>query len=265
MQTTLDYISNNNLTCKVCLDGTDTNNVYINSSGIFTLVNLIGNTNYDFIQSNSTLFPSINGNEGLVFNSNQKLYSRNSNLFDNADSYTIINFLTGSTFTSNQLLEGSKSISTSPAGLEYFIETYDIMQQHSRLNIYNTIINNLTYIGLTDSNEVSNIQVFVINHNIKYGITEFSYNQGNYITYLNKDRGSFSTNILNNIYLGNSSSASKPLGNYFRHLLIFIPAIGNTDINNIVTTLLNPNIIWHEISSNQWNSISSLNWNTIIS
>ena len=263
MQSVLDYINTNSLPCKVLLDGTDTTNVYVTSNNIFTIVNLIGNTDYDFIQTDSTLFPSINSSLGLVFNSNQRVYSRNSNLFDNAQSYTLINFLTGSTFTSNQLLQSTKTISTKPCGIEYFIETYDIQQQHSRLNITNTITNPLTYSGLTDTNNLTNIQVFVINHNIKYGITQFSYNESNYISYLNRDKGDFTTGIINNIYLGNSSTSSKPLGNYFRHLLIFIPAISDLDINNIVNLLLAPSVIWTQISATIWNKMSNTNWNTI--
>lgn len=266
MQSTLNYINKFNLPCKVCLNATRQSSFILNSNE-FVIRNLINNTDFDFLQTNYLLYPTIIDRLGLSFTNNQRLFSRNGNLFNNVSSYSLISVLSGNNFTFtpngipsvNQLLQGSKIDNMLPPALEYYYTNADVNQQNSRVSTFNTIKVLLPY-----GNEIENLQVLSLNHFTKYGLTEISINQSQFISFLNKERGVINENTISDIWLGNSNSQDKALENIFKYLLIFIPAINKTHIDNIVSKLIVPNPVWEELTSEEWDNLTPDDWNIML-
>lgn len=263
MASVLNYINTNSLPCKTYLDATKPANILISGNN-FTLINLLGNTNYDFIQSDILLHPTTVP-KGITFSNTEQLHFRNSNVLDNIDSYTLINVVSGTDFSNNQLLYASKSDSTIAPALQYSYESSTFQQQHSRLSLYNYLNQNLTYINTIVKSLPYTIQNVVVNHNIKYGISSINTNQSGYVNNINTDKGQFSTGTINQIYLGNNDNGTKPFSNVFKQLLLFVPQIAEVDIQYILSRLLLTQIVWEEIANDDWENIESDMWDDIIS
>lgn len=244
----IDYISNNNLPCVLWLDG---NINYIdNNSSTFVWQNRYGSSDYNFIQTNPFLHPTVITN-GVSFFNNQKLYPLQNTIFDNSLSYTIIIVSRGNLSNTQQLVEVGKVNPALPKFLEIKYETENLNKDFSLLNFTSNI--NL-------NNASTYPEVLGISHNIKLGRTKITVNNSQIITKQAHSKG-YVLNNISNFYLGNSSTDDYPFIGTLNHFLIFTPEINDIDLLSICSLLSQDSSEEFKLSTEFFNS-STLNIST---
>jgi hypothetical protein len=207
MTLSLDYIADNALPCRSYLDFT--NVAYSSVSGsTFTQLNLIGNTDYDFISTGALNFPQ-RGVEGITFTSTQKLSPRVSDIIGaGASSYSL---LVVSKNSDNSLLKVGKTNPNLPKLLEIDYTTTNFSQNYSRLNVADRELT----LG-----DLETTQVCLLSHDVVTGITNTSINLADFQQNTKFDAGYMLPN-LSSFVLGEG------FGGELLNFLLFVPAIDN--------------------------------------
>lgn len=226
--TVSSYILSNNLPCKSWLNFTDKSSIFT-IGNTFNVANQINNGNYSFLQNDPAQHP-INTSEGITFATNKKIYPQNNNLFDNSvQSYSIILAFKGTSTSEQNLISVSKQNPLLPKNLEYKYKDNASNQQFSILNLQQKLY--------SEEYDRNNIQIFMVSHNIKYGITKFSVDKDPFVTKINNDRG-YMLNNMSTFYIGNSIDSIPFTGNLL-HFLMFVPEISDVHMLNLATQLVN--------------------------
>jgi len=258
------YINSNSLPCRCWLDGTITSNIIINGTTSFTWLNKIGNTQYDFLQTVSTRFPTFSG-KGVTFNSGQRLFPRNLDILNSADSYSIILIAEPLSSSSGQQL---LTIGNTSVSFNNFIELKQDNKLMNQLSSPKVLIS--TIAGESDLIDINlntqNANVFITSHYTKYGYTEFSNDVSNFNQRVHCTRGYIRSTNPRIFFLGNSESVNTPYLNKINHFLLFSPAISNTHLITLSNLILDSmrNIIWDNITTVQWDIMGLTEWDTII-
>jgi hypothetical protein len=209
MTLSLDYIADNALPCRSYLDFT--NPAYTSVSGsTLTQLNLIGNTNYDFISTGALNFP-IRGSQGIMFTSTQKLSPRVSDIISGASSYSL---LIVSKNSDNSLLKVGKTNPNLPKLLEIDYTSTNFAQNYSRLNVADLELS----LG-----DLETTQVCLLSHDIVTGVTNTSINLADFQQNTKLDAGYMLPN-LSSFVLGEG------FGGELLNFLLFVPAIENVHL-----------------------------------
>jgi len=206
MTLSLDYIVDNSLPCRSYLDFT--NPSYSSVSGVsFTQLNLIGNTDYDFISTGLANHPT-RGSQGIQFASTQKLSSRVSSIISGASSYSV---LIVSKNSDNSLLKVGKINPNLPKLLEIGYTATNFAQNYSRLNVADRELT----LG-----DLETTQVCLLSHDVVTGVTNTSINLADFQQNTKLDAGYMLPN-LSSFVLGEG------FGGELLNFLLFVPAIEN--------------------------------------
>lgn len=206
MTLSLDYIVDNSLPCRSYLDFT--NPSYSSVSGTsFTQLNLIGNTDYDFISTGLVNHPT-RGSQGIRFTSTQKLFPRVSGIITDAPSYSL---LIVSKNSDNSLLKVGKTNPNLPKLLEIDYTATNFAQNYSRLNVADQELT----LG-----DLETTQVCLISHDVVTGVTNTSINLADFQQNTKLDAGYMLPN-LSSFVLGEG------FGGELLNFLLFVPAIDN--------------------------------------
>jgi hypothetical protein len=206
MTLSLDYIADNALPCRSYLDFT--NVAYSSVSGAtFTQLNLIDNTDYDFISTGALNFPQ-RGVQGMTFTSTQKLSPRVSGIISGASSYSL---LVVSKNSNDSLLKVGKTNPNLPKLLEIDYTTKNFTQNYSRLNVADRELT----LG-----DLETTQVCLISHDVVTGVTNTSINLTDFQQNTKLDAGYMLPN-LSSFVLGEG------FGGELLNFLLFVPAIEN--------------------------------------
>jgi hypothetical protein len=206
MTLSLDYIADNALPCRSYLDFT--NVAYSSVSGAtFTQLNLIDNTDYDFISTGALNFPQ-RGVQGMTFTSTQKLSPRVPDIISGASSYSL---LVVSKNSDNSLLKVGKTNPNLPKLLEIDYTSTNFAQSYSRLNVADRELT----LG-----DLETTQVCLLSHDIVTGVTNTSINLADFRQNAKLDAGYMLPN-LSSFVLGEG------FGGELLNFLIFVPAIDN--------------------------------------
>ena len=209
MTLSLDYIADNALPCRSYLDFT--NVAYSSVSGsTFTQLNLIGNTDYDFISTGALNFPQ-RGVEGITFTSTQKLSPRVSDIISGASGYSL---LVVSKNSANSLLKVGKTNPNLPKLLEIDYTTTNFAQNYSRLNVSDRELT----LG-----DLETTQVCLLSHDVVTGVTNTSINLADFQQNTKLDAGYMLPN-LSSFVLGEG------FGGELLNFLLFVPAIDNVHL-----------------------------------
>jgi hypothetical protein len=256
----LDYISDNNLPCKVFLDGRNGSKLYISGTN-FYWKNTVDYPQYDFVQSNSAYHPSILG-KGVSFSSNDRLYPVDRSLFANAKSYSTLFITQTDVSITQQLLTIGNRLSTYPNVLDYKLNTLKAVQNFAIRNVgAEKATSNIS--DLTTGTTVS--QSIIFNHDVKLGITNFSVNSATFDRFINSNKGYLPTFDPYLFYLGNDNTAGSPFTGKLCYFLVFIPKITNAQLVDISNILLGGlgSITWNDVSIDIWNSMTEDDWNNL--
>lgn len=251
MSRVLTYINDNSLPCKTWLSAKNPSNFSI-SGDTFRWINSIGNSEYDFIQSNSSLHPTYTIN-GVSFSGEHKLFPVNTDIFTGVSSYSLIFITTGSLTSRNTLLNVSKVSPTKPSWMEEYYTESEISQQFSLVNVANTVGHEYTDV---DTN------YFATSRDIKYGITKLKIGSEGFIAYVNSDKGTVINNYPGHFFLGNSADSSHPFQGNLIDFLIFTPAISDVDIENLIVLLLADILSWNDLTVSDWEGIG-VEWDEV--
>lgn len=259
----LSYISTNSLPCRTWLDATVSSNIVINGTTSFTWLNKLGNTNYDFLQTTNTRFPSLSG-KGVSFSAGARLFPRNLDILNGADSYSIILITEPlSTGTSQQIL----TIGNTSVSFNNFIEIKQDNKLVTQLSSPKTLISSIGGINnLSDINlNTQFANVFITSHYTKLGYAEFSNDISNFNQRLHCTRGYIRPTNPRVFFLGNSENTNTPYLNKINHFLLFSPAISNTHLLNLTNLILDSmkNLVWDNLTTTQWDTVG-VEWETII-
>jgi type 1 fimbria pilin len=206
MTLSLDYIATNSLPCRSYLDFT--NVAYTSIVGAtFTQLNLIGNTDYDFISTGLPNHPT-RGDFGIQFTSTQKLSPRVSGIISGASSYSL---LIVSKNSNNSLLKVGKTNPNLPKLLEIDYNSTNFAQNYSRLNVADRELT----LG-----DLETTQVCLLSHDVVTGVTNTSINLADFRQNTKLDAGYMLPN-LSSFVLGEG------FGGELLNFLIFVPAIDN--------------------------------------
>jgi hypothetical protein len=209
MTLSLDYIADNALPCRSYLDFT--NVAYSSVSGAtFTQLNLIDNTDYDFISTGALNFPQ-RGVQGMTFTSTQKLSPRVPDIISGASSYSL---LVVSKNSDNSLLKVGKTNPNLPKLLEIDYTSTNFAQSYSRLNVADRELT----LG-----DLETTQVCLLSHDIVTGVTNTSINLADFRQNAKLDAGYMLPN-LSSFVLGEG------FGGELLSFLLFVPAIDNTHL-----------------------------------
>lgn len=209
MTLSLDYIVDNSLPCRSYLDFT--NPSYSSVSGVsFTQLNLIGNTDYDFISTGAVNFPQ-RGVEGITFTSTQKLSPRISDIISGASSYSL---LIVSKNSDNSLIKVGKTNPNLPKLLEIDYTVTNFSQNYSRLNVADRELT----LG-----DLETTQVCLLSHDVVTGVTNTSINLADFQQNTKLDTGYMLPN-LSSFVLGEG------FGGELLNFLLFVPAIENAHL-----------------------------------
>jgi hypothetical protein len=209
MTLSISYITDNNLPCRTYLDFT--NPSYSSISGnSFTQLNLIGNTDYDFISTGALNFPQ-RGVEGITFTSTQKLSPRVSDIISGASGYSL---LVVSKNSANSLLKVGKTNPNLPKLLEIDYTTTNFAQNYSRLNVSDRELT----LG-----DLETTQVCLLSHDVVTGVTNTSINLADFQQNTKLDAGYMLPN-LSSFVLGEG------FGGELLNFLLFVPAIDNVHL-----------------------------------
>jgi hypothetical protein len=209
MTLSLDYINTNSLPCRSYLDFTNPSYSSISGS-TFTQLNLIGNTDYDFISTGALNFPQ-RGVEGITFTSAQKLSSRVSDIISGTSSYSL---LVVSKNSDNSLLKVGKTNPNLPKLLEIDYTATNFAQNYSRLNVADRELT----LG-----DLETTQVCLLSHDVVTGVTNTSINLADFQQNTKLDAGYMLPN-LSSFVLGEG------FGGELLNFLIFVPAIENVHL-----------------------------------
>lgn len=259
----LTYINSNSLPCRTWLDATTSSNIVINGTTSFTWLNKMGNTNYDFLQTTSSRFPTFSG-KGVSFNSGQRLFPRVLDILNTGDSYSIIMISEPLSSGNNQqiLTVGNTSVS-----FNNFIEIEQDNKVINQLSSPRVLISTIAgESNLTDFNlNTQYANCFITSHYTKYGYCEFSNDVNTFKQRVHTTRGYIRSTNPRIFFLGNSESVNNPYLNKINHFLLFCPAISNTHLLNLSNLILDSmrNIVWDTITTIQWDALT-IEWDTII-
>lgn len=209
MTLSLDYITENSLSCRSYLDFTNAS--YSSISGTtFTQLNLTGNTDYDFISTGTLNFP-VRGSQGITFTSTQKLSPRVSGIISGASSYSL---LVVSKNSNNSLLKVGKTNPNLPKLLEIDYTATNFVQNYSRLNVADRELT----LG-----DLETTQVCLLSHDVVTGVTNTSINLADFQKNIKLDAGYMLPN-LSSFVLGEGFSGE------LLNFLLFVPAIENVHL-----------------------------------
>lgn len=255
MSLLLDYLSTNNINCRTILEPVNYSNIS-NINGTFIVRNILNNSIYDFIQSSSSDYPELN-NGGLSFINNQNLYCRTNDLLLNLDKYTLIYVVKTKPDMTGNLIQLKKT-SGSTILLDYLFDSTNLIQHYSNVNLFDSVLSNL---GDTLDNVNPSLEVGVVKHDIKYGISSLNLNTEGIKVYINANKGKLLSDNFSSVLLCSNNAVSSTL----YYFILAEDLIEDSLLVNLVDILLTNTFKWEYLDDLMWNSISDSIWNNIMS
>lgn len=258
MASVSNYITTNNLPCKVYLDFLNPDS-YTLTPNSFTVKNYaIQNsqflTQYNFTQTDITKFPSITI-DGVSFTGLQHLYPINNNLFNSVRSYSFILISKGDVDTTKSTALFISKLASKPDLLDFYYLAEKPKSQFSILNV-----NNYTDYPIF-SNE---LQTVAFTHYIKEGKCLINIDQSTFVPLVQVDKGYLLNNFPNKFYLGNSDRVDEYFKGNMQYFLLFTPAISYFHLENMIDILLRSDFSWNNLTTVDWDSITTEIWDNLV-